>query len=198
MLKPEVIIPKAAERFDGDGRLVDQSTRELVRAFVEAFGRWTRRMLVPLVLVAITTLSACSGVQLRSPIAPASGPPPSFVATTSDTRVTRLIDVRDGMTKQALFRAATDLLTQKYSIDVSDSHAGFLMTLWQNSYVRGGTPDLRYRTRIIIRFLGDDWKQVSVRAEANWQRGDEWQIGFDSKMLDEVTNDLRSKLGKES
>jgi len=55
---------------------------------------------------------------------------------------------------------------------------------------------LRYRVRIIIRFVGDDWKQVTVRAEANWQRGDEWDIGYDSKALDDVATDLRTRIGK--
>jgi hypothetical protein len=133
-------------------------------------------------VVAALALSACGGVQVRSPIAPAAGPPQSFAPTTSDVRATRLIDIRDGVTKGAAFRAATDLLTQKYSIDVSDQKAGFLMTPWQASLVRDGVPDLRYRTRVVIRFLGDDWKQASVRSEANWQRGDEWDVGFDARL----------------
>ena len=70
------------------------------------------------------------------------------------------------------------------------------MTPWQASFMRQGAPDLRYRTRIIIRFLGDDWKQVSVRVDANWQRGDEWDIGYDSKLLDDAANDLSARVGK--
>ena len=37
---------------------------------------------------------------------------------------------------------------------------------------------------------------MAVRAEANWQRGDEWDVGFDVALLDQVTADLRAKLGK--
>jgi len=140
-------------------------------------------------------LNACGGVHLQSPIASAaSGPPPTFVLTTSETRASRLIDV--GVTKQAAFKAASDMLTQRYSIDVSDQRAGFLMTPWQASLIRDGAPDLRYRMRVIIRFVGDDWKQVSVRTEANWQRGDEWDIGYDSKTLDDVSTDLKNRIGK--
>ncbi|HMA24773.1 MAG TPA: hypothetical protein VKP00_12280, partial [Gemmatimonadaceae bacterium] len=76
---------------------------------------------------------------------------------------------------------------------------GFLMTPWQASFVRDGTPDLRYRTRVMIRFLGDEWKQVSVRAQANWQRvgtGDEWDVGYDTQVLDDVSNDLVARIGK--
>src|SRR5262245_20195941 len=129
---------------------------------------------------------------------PANVAPPTFIKTTSDARITRLIDVREGMNKAALFRAASDFLTAKYSVDVSDSRAGFVMTPWQASFNRGGAPDLHYRTRIIIRFIGDDWKQVSVRAEANWQRDDEWDIGYDTQILEDVVVELRTRIGKRS
>src|SRR5438128_1305688 len=103
-------------------------------------------------------LSACGGVHLQSPISSAaSGPPPTFVVTTSDTRSSRVIDVRDGLTKAAAFKAVTDLVTQRFSIDVSDQRAGFVMTPWQANLIREGAPDLRYRVRVIIRFVGDDW-----------------------------------------
>lgn len=154
-----------------------------------------RRFVATMVAVAV---SACHGVQLRSPIAPASGPPPTFVQTNSDARATRVIDIKDGLSKPVAFKAATDLLTQRFTIDVTDQHAGFLMTPWQASFIRNGAPDLHYRTRIIIRFLGDDtnWKQVSVRADANWERADSWDIGYDAKLLDDVMTDLRSRIGK--
>lgn len=125
------------------------------------------------------------------------GPPPTFSRTTADLKVSRLIDVREGMTnKTTLFRAASDVLSSKYSIDVSDLKAGFLMTPWQASFARAGMPDLRYRTRVIVRFVGEDWKQVLVRAEANWQRDDEWDVGVDTALLDEVVNDIRNRIGK--
>jgi len=124
------------------------------------------------------------------------GPPPTFSRTTADLKVSRLIEVREGMSKTALFRAAADVLSSKYSVDVSDQKAGFLMTPWQASFSRAGMPDLRYRTRVIIRFVGEDWKQVLVRAEANWQRDDEWDIGVDNALLDEVSNDVKAKVGK--
>jgi hypothetical protein len=151
-------------------------------------------------LLATLTLAwsaaACGGMRIQSPIATVSGPPPAFTPTTSDVRTTRVVDLREGVTKAAAFRAATDLLTQKYSIDVSDQKAGFLMTPWQAGAAKQGGPDFRYRTRVIIRFLGDDWKQASIRAEANWQHADGWDIGVDTKLLDDVANDLISRIGR--
>jgi hypothetical protein len=51
----------------------------------------------------------------------------------------------------------------------------------------------------MIRFLGDEWKQVSVRAQANWQRvgaNDEWDVGYDTQVLDDVSNELMVRIGK--
>lgn len=149
-------------------------------------------------IFAALALTGCSHMQLRSPIAPVPVvvPPATFVQTTSDVKTTRVIDVRDGLPKTAAFKAASDLLTQNFSIYVSDSKAGFLMTQWAVGTTREGAPDLRYRTRIVISFLGDEWKQATVRAEANWQHLDEWDVGYDSKLLEDVSSDLRARIGR--
>lgn len=42
LLQPEVLIPKCADRFDPDGNLVDQSTRDLVGRQMAAFAAWVR------------------------------------------------------------------------------------------------------------------------------------------------------------
>ena len=44
MLQPEVIIPRAHERFDADGRLIDDSTRELLRRYAVALTAWVERL----------------------------------------------------------------------------------------------------------------------------------------------------------
>ncbi len=41
--QPEVIIPRSHERFDANGHLTDESTRELLRQFGVAFVAWVRR-----------------------------------------------------------------------------------------------------------------------------------------------------------
>ena len=125
------------------------------------------------------------------------GAPTSFVASTSEAKTTRIVMVREGLTKQVLFRVATEYLTQKFAtVYVSDPNAGFLMTPWQASLSRDGVPELRYRTRIVLRFLGDDWKQLAVNAEATWLRGEEWQYGYDATLLDSVSTHLTARLGK--
>ena len=93
-------------------------------------------------------------------------------------------------------RIVTDALGQGFTIDVTDPRAGFAMTTWQASLLRDGVPDLHYRTRLTARFLGDDWRRLQVRGEANWANGDEWAVGYDAFQLDSVSSDLRTKLAR--
>jgi len=183
-------------------RLIRSSDRQvasvhlaLVVASVTACSSFRR---VPVTAPAPAPVTAAAKTEPEAPplFTSRDGAPTSFVASTSDAKTTRIVPVRDGLTKQALFRIATDYLTQKYEVYVSDPNAGFLMTPWQAALARDGVPELRYRTRIILRFLGDDWKQLAVQAEANWLRGEEWQIGYDAALLDSVSTNLVNRLGK--
>jgi len=196
MLQPEPNLPSTLRRDSTEHPLGDRTARA------------ARRAVAVLALAAAASANACGGVRLRSPIQtgpepagqPASGPPQTFIRSTSDAKSARLIDIREGMKKDVLFKTVSDLLDVKYSIDVSDPNAGFLMTTWQTGMVRDGVPDLRYRTRIIVRFLGENWSQVAVRAEANWQRGDgdEWDVGYDVGQLEAVAAELRTGVGKKT
>lgn len=42
--QPEVMVPFAQEKFDGEGRLTDQKTKEKVKELVEALASWTRKL----------------------------------------------------------------------------------------------------------------------------------------------------------
>lgn len=139
-----------------------------------------------------TTVTTQSSAATAATVAAA---PASFVRSTSEALVTRIIDVRDGLPRAQAMRILMDALGQRYTVEVSDPRAGFAMTSWQASLLHDGVPDLRYRTRITTRFLGDDWKRLQIRDEANWARGEEWDVGYDAAQLDSVTNDLKAKLG---
>jgi hypothetical protein len=154
---------------------------------------------LPVIAVAAGGCATIGGAARAPDARIAPGAPTSFVRSTSDAQSTRLIDLREGLTKPLAWRTAIEVLETDHTIDVRDSTAGFLMTPWEATVVREGVPDLRYRTRVTLRFVGDEWKQLQVRAEANWRaRGDEWDVGYDQALLDKVTTDLQSRLGKRS
>jgi hypothetical protein len=150
----------------------------------------TRRLLLAAVLVLAT--GGCAATLRRSD----GGPPDSFVRTTADARTTRVIPLRDGLSKAQSWRILSDALTAGHTVDVRDQQAGFMMTAWETSVAREGVPDLRYRTRIVTRFLGEDWRELQLRVEANWRSGEEWDVGVDQALLDTLAFDLTMKLGR--
>lgn len=42
--QPEVLVFRAHEKFDADGRLTDEGTAKVLRRYLEAFSAWTRRL----------------------------------------------------------------------------------------------------------------------------------------------------------
>ena len=149
-------------------------------------------------LLLLLSLTACRSL----PFAPHresedAKPPSSFVRSTADVRATRMIEVREGLARPQALRIVTDALAERFVVEVTDPRAGFVMTAWQSSLMRDGVPDLRYRTRLIARFMGENWNTLQLRDEANWARGDEWDIGYDAAQLDTVSTMLRQRLGKQ-
>jgi hypothetical protein len=144
--------------------------------------------LLAIPLVACATLTAGRGHEAE--------PPASFVRSTVELRATRMIEVRDGLPRAQALKLTSDALAEHYVVEVTDPRAGFLMTAWQASMMRAGVPDLRYRTRLVAKFVGDDWHALQLRSEANWARGEEWDIGYDVAQLDTVASELRTRLSR--
>ena len=144
-------------------------------------------------LLLLLPLAACAPFVRRGRAEGA--PPPSFVKSTAELRATRMIEVREGLARPDAMKQLTDALGQRYVVEVTDPVVGYTMTAWRASMSRDGVPDLRYRTRLVARFLGDDWRRLQVRSEANWARGDEWDIGYDVAQLDTASRALRERLG---
>lgn len=151
--------------------------------------------LTPLIaLVALVAAPACSSVPRAMGGGGVGGAPGSFVRLANEAQTSSTIAVRDGLTRAAAWRALTDYLGQNHTIAVRDQAAGFAMTAWEASLKRDGVPDLRYRTRLVVTYLGD-WRQLHVRAEANWKEGDEWQVGIDRALLTAATAELQQRVG---
>jgi len=145
-----------------------------------------------LIAALVLATGGCAATLRRSD----GGPPASFVRTTADARTTRVIPLRDGLSKAQSWRILGDALAAAHTLDVRDQQAGFIMTAWETSVAREGVPDLRYRTRIVTRFIGDDWRELQLRVEANWRSGEEWDVGVDQALLDTLATELGTKLGR--
>jgi hypothetical protein len=149
-----------------------------------------------LALLLVLPLVACATITGGRGPSSEGRPPGSFVHSTIELRATRMIEVRPDLPRAQALKLTSDALAEKYVVEVTDPRAGFLMTAWQASMTRDGVPDLRYRTRLIAKFVGDDWHALQLRSEANWARGEEWDIGYDVAQLDTVASELRTRLSR--
>jgi len=153
--------------------------------------RIDHRLGLSLLLVA---LPACASLP-RVGGNPVGGTPASFERLGNEAQLSRTIQVRAGMSRAVAWRTLTEYLSQRHTIAVQDQNGGFAMTAWEASAMREGVPDLRYRTRIIAHFIGEDWPQLYVRVDAGWKEGDQWQVGIDRQLLDRVAAELQTVLG---
>jgi uncharacterized lipoprotein len=144
--------------------------------------------------LAFALVAGCSSVPRTMGGGGVGGVPASFLRLANEAQTSSTIAVRDGQTRATAWRALTDYLGQNHTIAVRDQAAGFAMTAWEASLMRDGVPDLRYRTRLVVTYLGD-WRQLHVRAEANWKEGDEWQVGVDRELLAAATAELQKRVG---
>lgn len=142
----------------------------------------------------LLSLPACASFQRAAP-SPVAGTPPAFVRLATEAQTSRTFAIRQGLARPVAWRTLNDYLTGRHTVLVRDQSAGFLMTAWEATLAREGVPDLRYRTRLVLSFVGEEWQQLQVRAEANWKEGDEWQVGYDREVLDRVAAELQILLG---
>ena len=53
--QPEVLVGRAHEKFDSDGRLTDETTRKFLLLFLEEFAKWIGRLAEPREMAAVTS-----------------------------------------------------------------------------------------------------------------------------------------------
>lgn len=154
--------------------------------------RIEHRLIVGLLLL---SLPACVTLPRRNTSPVVAGSPASFIRLATEAQTSRVIMLRQGIGPAVAWRTLNDYLAGRYTVAVRDQTAGFVMTAWEATLAREGVPDLRYRTRLTIGFVGEEWQQLHIRADANWKEGEEWQVGYDRELLERVTRELRILLG---
>jgi hypothetical protein len=122
--------------------------------------------------------------------------PPHFIRTMDEPGTWKSIEVRDGMTKDEVWRVIVDALSQKFDLEVLEKDSGYVRTSWKHTYMVRGHISERYRARIIVKMLGSDWKTLQVKCEANWLAKHGWMMGYDSRLLEDVFGDLQGRIGR--
>lgn len=128
--------------------------------------------------------------------------PDTFIRTYDEPGVWKSIEVKEGMSKDELWRTVVDAISQKFDLEVIEKESGYLRTSWKFTYIesdfRGGRASDRYRSRIILKFTGENWKILRVKCESHWLDSgrSSWIVGYDTLLLEDVFGDLQGRLGR--
>ncbi len=124
-------------------------------------------------------------------------PPKTFIKTFDEPGIWKAVELREGLGKDEVWRLVVDTLSQRYDLEVLQKESGYIRTSWQYTIVTPrGRISPEYRSRIVIKFLGDDWKTAQVKCESNWYEEGGWVMGYDTRILEDVYGDLQGKIGR--
>ncbi len=123
-------------------------------------------------------------------------PPPTFIRTLDEAGTWRSIEVRSGLEGDELWTTTVDAMARSFDLEVMDKPSGYIRTSWKFTFIRSGEVIDRYRARIVVKFQGTDWTTLEVKSEANWLSDRGWEVGYDSRLLEDVFGDLQGRLGR--
>ena len=123
-------------------------------------------------------------------------PPDTFIKTFDEPGIWKSVEIREGITKDDLWKIVVDSLSQKYDLEVLEKDSGYLRSSWKYTYIIRGTVSDKYRSRIIVKFVGDDWEVAQVKCESNWLETRGWILGYDTRLLEDVYGDIQGRVGR--
>lgn len=149
--------------------------------------------------IGIMLLTLCGGCMM---------PPKTFIKTFDEPGVWRTIEIREDLAKEETWRLVVDTLTQRHDLEVLEKESGYIRTSWKYTYITPmGQISEHYRSRIVVKFLGEDWKTAQVKCETNWMEKGQggciggisrggWVMGYDTRILEDIYGDLQGKIGR--
>lgn len=140
-------------------------------------------------LSALLVLAVCIlGCALRPPI--------SFVKSFDDDTAWRKIELRENLDIEQAWPSLIDTIAKKYDIEIADKDARYLRTAWKYTYVWRNRISDRYRSRIIVKFMGTDRQDLMVKVESNFLSNAGWTPGYDTLILNDVYGDVQGTVGR--
>ncbi len=125
--------------------------------------------------------------------------PPTFVETNDENGAWKSINLHNNYgffrnKNQEIWRRVIDILSEKYDLEVLDRTSGYIRTAWK---YRLNNTDRNYRSRVVIKMLGNIWHTAKLKAEAQWREDDDevWINGYDNVVLEEIYKDIQGRIG---
>ena len=103
------------------------------------------------------------------------------------------VQIHENFDYNKAFATAVDLLSEKYEMEMINKDGGYARTA--NNYYRksNGRSDDKKRVRITLKF-SHDRTQLSVKTDVQRLKGGEWRDGYDTKLGQQIREDLQGVL----
>ena len=103
------------------------------------------------------------------------------------------IQLREELKFDKAFDEILDVVAKRFEMDVISKEGAYARSQW--SYRWGVTEGTSYRTRAIFKFSPDKTK-VDIKTEAEWNVGNTWLVGYDTRLLETIKQDIMGVAGR--
>ena len=119
--------------------------------------------------------------------------PPNFVKTSLANW--KSIEFRPNLERDEAWHRISDTLAKNYDLEVIDKDSGYIRTAWM--FTTSGKVDENYRARVITNIPVSNDK-VEVKIDAHWfdPWKENWIMGYDTMLLEQVYTDLQGTVGR--
>ncbi|HHB91751.1 MAG TPA: hypothetical protein ENK59_00875 [Thioploca sp.] len=123
--------------------------------------------------------------------------PPTFIESHDEAGVWKSIYLHNHYgvftdKNKEVWRRVVDVLSEKYDLEVLDKTSGYIRTSWKYMLP---DEDNKYRSRVIIKMLGNVWHTTKLKTEAQLFENGTWITGYDTAILEEIYKDLQGRIG---
>lgn len=117
--------------------------------------------------------------------------PRTFVRTMEPTWSS--VKVCQGLSYETAWACVVDTLVKRFDIEVISKEDGYMRTGWLYAWTGKVMED--YRVRVTAKF-SPDRTMVEIKSEAEYGGANNWEIGYDTRLLQTLKADLISAMGR--
>jgi len=134
-----------------------------------------------------------ASVSLGLLIAGCASVPRTFVQTLEPTWAS--VKVRPEVKYDTAWASLVDVLVKRFDVEVMSKEDGYVRTGWLYSWT--GKVSENYRVRVTAKFSPDRTK-VELKSEAEYGGAGNWVIGYDTRLLETLKEDVVVRMGRAS
>ena len=140
-----------------------------------------------------TLLCLLIGVTVVFVMSCAATMPKSFVEASEPGWTS--IDLREDVDTDQAWTEVIDILAKRFELEVISKDGKYIRTTWLYTWWKKGEVTDKYRVRAVVKF-SPSGKTVDIKTEAQFLKGNQWIVGYDTRMLSTIKTDIGGILGR--